>query len=356
MEFFDYYTFYEGRDSVGSNGFNTYISEASAFDLGVVNVTMEKDVLDMYASKRKRRLEKEEEEHDDDDDSNATTTTTTTTATSKILNSTISNEELEVAIKAQNYDNNSKNAMKEEEDLIMDSLLLPPIIIQKEEPFLYMKSAPTPAGPRDAIRLEGKRRFNRGLFILDLRHMPAGCGVWPAFWLTDEANWPVNGEIDIVEGVNYQSVAKTALHSTQGCRMDDVPLGVKTGTWDEAIGIPDGKTGIPDMTLRHATDCFVYNPHQWLNQGCVAVDAAGDSLGIPLNNKGGGVYVLEWDPENRHIRAWVFSPHKNVPENLRDTIRTASEADADDRVKPDPSLWPLPYGYFAIGECLLLMS
>ena len=57
-----------------------------------------------------------------------------------------------------------------------------------------------------------------------------GCGTWPAFWLTDEANWPVNGEIDIVEGVNYQDTAKTALHTTKECRMDDVPEGSKTGT------------------------------------------------------------------------------------------------------------------------------
>ena len=55
--------------------------------------------------------------------------------------------------------------------------------------------------------------------------MPAGCGVWPAFWLTDEQNWPVNGEIDIVEGVNYQNVAKTALHATKGCSMFDIPHG-----------------------------------------------------------------------------------------------------------------------------------
>ena len=66
--------------------------------------------------------------------------------------------------------------------------------------------------------------------------MPAGCGVWPAFWLTDEANWPVHGEIDIVEGVNYQGVAKTALHSTKGCSMNDIPLGTMTGGWDTAQG------------------------------------------------------------------------------------------------------------------------
>lgn len=30
----------------------------------------------------------------------------------------------------------------------------------KEEPFLYVGSAPTEAGPRESIRLEGKQRFN----------------------------------------------------------------------------------------------------------------------------------------------------------------------------------------------------
>jgi hypothetical protein len=221
---------------------------------------------------------------------------------------------------------------------------------QKTEPFLYLKSAPTEAGPRESIRLEGKRRFNRGLFIIDVRHMPAGCGVWPAFWLTDEANWPVNGEIDIVEGVNYQSEAKTALHTTKGCDMNDVPLGTMTGTWDPAVGIPNAKTGIPDMTMREARNCFVYDPHQWLNQGCVAVDTDGGSLGIPLNDKGGGIFALEWDPANLHLRTWVFSPHTAVPKNLVKAIRTAQEPVIENRVMPDPSEWPTPYGYFPIGK------
>lgn len=97
--------------------------------------------------------------------------------------------------------------------------------------------------PINSVRLEGKRRFNRGLFIMDLWHMPTGCGTWPAFWLTDENNWPLNGEIDILEGVNYQTTAKTALHTTQGCSHFNLPQGVATGGWDTAIGIPDFKTG-----------------------------------------------------------------------------------------------------------------
>lgn len=300
-EFFDFYNFYEGRDSVGSNGFNTYVSEERALELEIVNVTMEEDILDaMIANitESRHRTNTSTTNHDDDD------------------------------------------------DFVQENQTITPM-----KPFVYMSSASSSKdNPRESIRLEGKRRFNRGLFVIDLRHMPAGCGVWPAFWLTDEANWPVNGEIDIVEGVNFQSVAKTALHSTNGCTMDDVPVGVMTGKWDTAIGIPDRKTGIPDMTIRHATDCFVYNPKQWLNQGCVAVDNGVGTLGVPLNKKGGGVYVLEWDPINRHMRSWVFTPHGKVPKNLMQAIATASQPNEEDRVSPDPDLWPLPYGYFAIGD------
>jgi hypothetical protein len=37
---------------------------------------------------------------------------------------------------------------------------------------------------RNSIRLESKKRYNKGLFILSLQHMPAStCGSWPAFWL-----------------------------------------------------------------------------------------------------------------------------------------------------------------------------
>ena len=96
--------------------------------------------------------------------------------------------------------------------------------------------------------------------------MPAGCGVWPAFWLTDEDAWPMNGEIDIVEGINTQSVAKTALHTSESCSMyAHVPPYAKTGVWDSATGIPNTFTGVMDYETRvEADNCWVMAPHQWV--------------------------------------------------------------------------------------------
>lgn len=38
-------------------------------------------------------------------------------------------------------------------------------------------------GPgRPSVRLISDNTYTRGLFVLDLDHMPWGCGTWPAFW------------------------------------------------------------------------------------------------------------------------------------------------------------------------------
>jgi hypothetical protein len=49
---------------------------------------------------------------------------------------------------------------------------------------------------RKSVRLEGKKNYNHGLFILDVKSMPAACGLWPAFWtLGAEEPWPVRNMV-----------------------------------------------------------------------------------------------------------------------------------------------------------------
>jgi hypothetical protein len=271
---FDHYDFFDGPDSIGSAGYNTYVGKDRAIKLGLANVT------------------KETSKYDDD----------------------------------------------------MSSI-----------DYVYLQSTPgvDGGGFRESVRLEGKRRFDRGLFILDVAHMPAGCGVWPAFWLTDEAVWPRNGEMDIVEGINSQTVVKTALHTSESCSMyAHVPAYAKTGVWDTATGIPDTFTGLLNTNNKvEADNCWVTAPHQWANQGCVAVSSENGTIGAPMNAIGGGVYVLEWDPANGYIKSWVFKKG-NVPDNLQQAMRTASSSSKEEKavVLPDPESWDLPYAYFAIGD------
>ncbi|KAL9189238.1 hypothetical protein ACHAXT_011728 [Thalassiosira profunda] len=394
-DFWRYYDFYAGKDSAGSNGYITYVSREVAEKDDIIGVVTEEvaeeDMIEIYEDgdsravedwlaedlefldwleRKKEALEDSKAFGGDEVKSNETDGESDDSSSAKGK---------EKAAPKKKSDNKHRSLLGDEasgpspefepfaplrfQNTTTDDAPPPRLEPFNPDPprngtdpskptetFVMISSSPTPEGPRNSVRLEGRRRFNRGLFIIDLRHMPAGCGTWPAFWLTDEANWPVNGEIDIVEGVNYQDTVKTALHSTKECVMNDVPEGSKTGSWDTAVGVPDGKTGKPDMTFRWAQNCFVYDPHQWINQGCVATDLKleGRSLGMPLNANGGGVYALEWDPVNRHIRTYVFSPHNRVPRNLREALRTAR--DPETAVAPDPNQWGLPYGHFPIGE------
>lgn len=71
----------------------------------------------------------------------------------------------------------------------------------------------TDGSGRPSVRLSSNQTYNHGLFIVDIQHMPTGCGTWPAFWLVGP-DWPVGGEIDIVEGVNVDTQNGMTLHTS----------------------------------------------------------------------------------------------------------------------------------------------
>lgn len=61
---------------------------------------------------------------------------------------------------------------------------------------------------RPAVRLISDNTYSHGLFVLDLSHMPWGCGTWPAFWLLGP-NWPHNGEIGMGRNTAFKKILLT---------------------------------------------------------------------------------------------------------------------------------------------------
>ncbi|ELR12824.1 endo1,3(4)-beta-glucanase, putative [Acanthamoeba castellanii str. Neff] len=161
---------------------------------------------------------------------------------------------------------------------------------------------------RDSVRLESKTLFNGGVFVADVAHMPTGCGTWPAWW-TYGPSWPTNGEIDIIEGVNRDTVNAATLHTSAGCDMTSVnQTQLMTGTFLEP------------------------NCDTTAGNGC-GVDASANSYGAPFNTAGGGVYALEWT--TWRIRVWYFN-RTRIPADI-----TAGN--------PNPAAWGKPFAYFALG-------
>lgn len=107
-----------------------------------------------------------------------------------------------------------------------------------------------PAGRgRPSVRIETKTRYNSGLFIYDIDHMPTGPGSWPAFWAYGD-NWPDNGEIDILEGIDGRNFNAMTLHTSQGCSMSPDDSTFFSGHW------ADGSNGQP------ATNCWGNAPSE----------------------------------------------------------------------------------------------
>ena len=145
-----------------------------------------------------------------------------------------------------------------------------------------------PSGRR-SVRLESKDSYDEVLIIADFTHLPsAACGTWPAFWTANLGNWPNGGEIDIIEGVNLDTVNHVALHTSAGCK---VSRGHQTSFLD-------------------TTNCDVDADG---NAGCGGFTSSSTSYGDAFNNAGGGVYAMDW--RKRGIRVWSFT-RDNIPEDI----------------------------------------
>ncbi|KAF9699541.1 hypothetical protein EKO04_002160 [Ascochyta lentis] len=169
----------------------------------------------------------------------------------------------------------------------------------------------TPEG-RPSLRLVSKKKYNAGLVVIDVAHMPTGCGTWPAFWMVGP-DWPNGGEIDILEGVNDQTNNAMTLHTAPNCK-----IGPDTSIFAGEITTPN---------------CDVNAFNQSKNAGCSIEHPSTDSYGVGLNAMGGGVYATQWTAEA--ISVYYF-PRGSVPDDVL--------GDA-----PNPDSWGIPAAKFTGG-------
>jgi len=166
-------------------------------------------------------------------------------------------------------------------------------------------------GFRESVRIQSKKRYDSGLFILDLTHAPWGCSVWPAFWTVGD-NWPNNGEIDVFEGVHDNTHNQMTWHTGENCNLT----------------VSSNFTG----TASSHTSCFSFPAD---NSGCAIIDWSRASYGPQFDVLGGGVFAMKWD--NASIAVWFFY-RRSIP---TDIIQNA----------PDPSGWGLPAAELMNTQC-----
>ncbi|KAF9528180.1 glycoside hydrolase family 16 protein [Crepidotus variabilis] len=179
----------------------------------------------------------------------------------------------------------------------------------------YKSVVPPQSRGRDSVRIVSKSTFMEHVAVFDVRHMPEGCGTWPAIWEVHGDNWPEGGEVDILEGVNDSGPNAATLHTTPGCSMPGNA----------------GQTGYFTQF-----DC---NYEVNGNTGCSARSDNPNSYGPNFNRAGGGWYVLERTETFMKIWFWErYNP--SVPASVRDYSEDI-----------DTSNWGAPFAYFPSNSC-----
>ena len=71
------------------------------------------------------------------------------------------------------------------------------------------------------VNTRGKFTFAHGTAAARMK-LPAGAGLWPAFWILGTGDWPSTGEIDVMENVGDSTWTSVALHGDE--YWGDTPL------------------------------------------------------------------------------------------------------------------------------------
>ncbi|KAL5492590.1 hypothetical protein ACEPAI_4037 [Sanghuangporus weigelae] len=176
---------------------------------------------------------------------------------------------------------------------------------------------------RNSVRIQSKNTYSKGLIIADVYAMPHGCSVWPALWLVGP-NWPNDGEIDILEGVNEYQFNQYTVHTGDGCTLDKSPT---ASTVNEATGkIQAFAANILGTTCASSGGS---------NAGCAFSDPSTTSFGHGFNMIAGGVVATLIDDSG--VSIWRFE-RGSIPSDI-------------DAKTPDPSSWGVPMAFWSSSTC-----
>ncbi|GJJ06564.1 hypothetical protein Clacol_000757 [Clathrus columnatus] len=160
------------------------------------------------------------------------------------------------------------------------------------------------SGPgRNAVRIQSNAQYTTHVVV-----------TWPAAWEVGD-NWPNNGEVDIVEGVNGVAPNAATLHTSSGCTMPSstTQTGITTGT-----------------------DC---NAADNGNAGCGVQCNKANSFAAGFNGAGGGWYAME--RTNSAIKVWFWSrTDSTVPSDVKNGASTVNTSN-----------WGTPFADFPNTNC-----
>ncbi|SJL02708.1 uncharacterized protein ARMOST_06043 [Armillaria ostoyae] len=143
--------------------------------------------------------------------------------------------------------------------------------------------------------------------------------VWPAFWTFGgtDAEWPMFGEIDIVEGINLQTNNRMSLHHNDSSCVQPANPGQSGQTFNSNCS--SGGGGV----------------------GCTISETKPNSYGESFAQNGGGAFALQFDVSGAYIWFW---PRQNIPKSLTSATSTSNMDTTD---------WGLPSAAFPSSGCNL---
>lgn len=175
---------------------------------------------------------------------------------------------------------------------------------------------------RQSVKLRSKRRYTHFLTAMRFTHVPFGRGVWPSFWTTG-ANWPNEGELDILEYA-CEDQAKMSFHAGTGankCKLDPSSLN------------KPGCPAFPDAN-EMGYDCTTHYPEKL---GCAPYKAGMPHFTGEQWAQNPGVIAAEYTES--YIKVFWFPEHE-IPSDF-----------ASDAPKPDTwDKWVISYYPFADSE------